>query len=200
MALFHCVVQYMLIASLIHSGQHLLIYVQSLTLFLCNLQMAGKNHSNSLRYQRWLWPPQLWACEQTTPAALGTSEARREEGTATEHHPCCSQSLGTHLPCCGHCQMLQEPPMLGDHCHFPGPCNQEQAVPPSHGSLLLSRAQQPGTGYQLCPLPPSPWKHTAPYQENKSLHTLRKDTASIQILMPKINSKPSQNTQGCSCI
>ena len=68
--------------------------------------------------------------------------------------------LGTPTHCCCHCQMLSSPPTLPEgHCYFPGPCNQEQPVPPPHGSSPLSRALKAGTGYLPCLLPPSLWKH-----------------------------------------
>ena len=51
----------------------------------------------------------------------------------------------------------------------------------AHRSLSLLRAQQPGTGYRPCPLPPFPGKHTQSvhqckaYHGDNSLHTLRKE-------------------------
>ena len=51
-----------------------------------------------------------------------------------------------------HCCHLPE-----NHCHCPGPCNQEQHLPPPPcGSLPLPRAWQPGTGYRPHPLFPFP--------------------------------------------
>ena len=72
-------------------------------------------------------------------------------------------------------------------------------MPPFCNSLLLLKAQQPGTNYWPYPLPPSPWKH-AQHPGDNSLLTSRKETANIQKPTPKINSNPPQNTKGCFCI
>ena len=54
------------------------------------------------------------------------------------------------------------------------------------GFSLQSKAQQPGTDYRPCPLPPSPWKHMQAiyqhnhYQGDNSLYAPREETASIQ--------------------
>ena len=86
---------------------------------LSYLEVAGTNHSSHLKHQRVAWPPPLGVCEQAAPAAPVTSEVDKEEDTATEHHPLLLTPLGTHLPCCCHCQTLWALPAH----HFPGPCN-----------------------------------------------------------------------------
>ena len=65
-----------------------------------------------------------------------------------------------------------------DPCYCQGPSNLALAASPAH-CLHLSGS--------TC----------TPYQGDNSLHTLRKETPSIKTLMPKINSKASQATQGC---
>ena len=88
-------------------------------------------------------PPPLGDCEHVPPRAQVTSGVGTEEGTATKHnslllslpwectHPAVSTAKGS-----GYCLQLPE-----GHCHFSGPCKQEQPAPPPHGSSLLSRAQ-----------------------------------------------------------
>ena len=71
-------------------------------------------------------------------------------------------------------------------------------MPSSRRSLLLSRAQQPGTDYWPYPLPPSPWKHTQHLGDN-SLLTPKKETANIQTPTPKINSKAPKEYKCYSC-
>ena len=66
-------------------------------------------------------------------------------------------------------------------------------------SLLLLRAQWPGTDCWPYPLPPSPWKNTE-HPGNNNLLTPKKETANNQTPTPKINSNPNKNTKGDSCI
>ena len=100
----------------------------------------------------------LGVCEQAPLAASVTSEVSKEEGTATNHQ-WLLLSLPWELTCPASATAKHSGRHLhlSDPCHFPGPCH--FLVPPSLGSLSLSRAQQPGTSYQPCPLPPPPWKH-----------------------------------------
>ena len=146
-------------------------------------------------------PPLLGICEQAPLAAPVTSRSGTEEDAATEHHPLffslpweCTHLVAATAKCSGHCLYLPK-----GHCHFPEPCNQEQPA-------LSPRRSSP------CPLHPSPWKYTQvvhqyPYQGDNSLHTLRKEIASMQTKSRSHthahktkHSKLSQNTQGWSHI
>ena len=113
-----------------------------------------------------------------------------------EHtHPAVATAKGS-----GHCLHL-----LNGLCHCPGPCNPDQPVSaPPYMSLPLSRAR-----IQALPIAPISLQahadHTPahPLSRGEHLHTLRKETANIQIksrLHAKRNSKPSKDTQGCSHI
>ena len=107
---------------------------------------------------------------------------------------CCFHSPGnTHvlpLPnkCSGHC--LNRP---GAHCHCPGPCNYRLA---SCATFLwvLAAINSPATRHWLL-TPPTAFisleVQAATYKGDNSLFTLRKERASTQTRMSKINNKPS---------
>ena len=85
------------------------------------------------------------------------------------------------------------------HQHFAGLCIQGVVCDIFLKPLLVLGAQKPGTDSEPYPFPPTPWKHTQNLGDN-SLLTLKKETANIQSPPPKINTKTTQNTKGCSCI
>ena len=163
---------------------------------LHGLWALGANCCSHLRLQRWMWPTNtrgLW-----TGATCGPSHLRRcyTGGHCNQAPPIVALTpLGVHMLCYSHCQRLWVLPT------------------PVWGSLPLPRALQPGPGYRPFPLPLSPGKHTQvihqhiPYQGYNSLHTLRKETATIQTKNSphaKTNQptnqptkkSPSQTTQG----
>ena len=133
-------------------------------------------------------PPPLGVGEQAPPAEPSHLRGWQEEGTATEHHLLwlslpweCTHPAAAAAKCSGHGLHLPE-----GHCHFLGPCNQEQPVPSHFRVLQLSRAQQPGTALALSIASISLEAHAGYlhqhtlYQGDNSLYTLRKETASIQ--------------------
>ena len=132
-----------------------------------------------------------------------TLEVGTEKGTATKHHP-----FWLSLPWESTCPALLLPmPNALDTTYTglrvtatsQGPATRSSLCHLPCGSLLLLMAQQPGTCYQSCPLPPSPRKHVQhPIKGIRACtHQERgQQTSEKAALMPKINSKPSQNTQG----
>ena len=65
-------------------------------------------------------PPPLGVCEQVPPAAPVTSEMGTEEGTANRAPFVVALTLlGTHLPCCCHCQMLWAMPTPAESLSLP---------------------------------------------------------------------------------
>ena len=138
-------------------------------------------------------PTTLGVHEQAPPVAPCTSEVCTEEGNATKQHvvllslpwECTDPAKhpGTAYTCLRITSTSQGPETRSSFCHFPaGPCHCQEPSKQAQSTASIS--------LQAC---------TAPYQGDKSPHTVRKETASIQIKATpnlKINSKSSQNTQG----
>ena len=96
---------------------------------LHDLQAAGTNHSSHLRNQRGCSLPPLGICEQAPPIAPITSEVSKGEGTATMHHPLLLSLPWEHTCPASATAKCSGPHLhMPDHCHIPGPCNEEQPV------------------------------------------------------------------------
>ena len=149
-------------------------------------------------------PPPLGICEQTPPMATVTSEVTKQKGTATTTTHCCS-----HTPGNPHILPLPLP-------NTPGATYICLTVTDTTKVLQLGAAwatflwvfaivKGPVTRHWLLALPTASISleaHEAPYQGDDSLHTLRKrEKASKKAACtPKLNRKPSQDTQGRSCL
>lgn len=149
---------------------------------MCRLQVANADYHSHLRLHRWaqpatatgpnnrhhLWPQSPQGVTARRALQLNAICCPCSPGNTTQHAIATSKGSWHHL-------------------HLPEGHSKEQPVPPPpHRSSPLSRAQQPGTGYRPCLLPPSPWKHAqavqqhTPYPGENRLHTLRTETVSIQ--------------------
>ena len=107
----------------------------------------GAKHCSHLRLQRWVWPGTTrgpWRGITCSSSHL-RSEYRGGQCDRASFVAALTP-LGTHIhpgvataKCSEYHLHWSEA-----QCHFPGPCHQEQPVPPPHRTLPLSRAQQPG--------------------------------------------------------
>ena len=86
-------------------------------------------------------PPPLGVHEQAPPMTQVTSRVTTEEGTSTKCHSlpslpweCTCHAVAT-VKGSECCLQLSE-----CHCHFPGPCKQEQPILPPCGCLPLSKS------------------------------------------------------------
>jgi len=128
---------------------------------LCDLQGVRENHRSHLRHQRLVWPTttrSLWKGTSCGPRNLRGWQRRGHSNWAPPvlplfHWECTQTASATAKSSRNHLH-------LPDHCNLPGSWNKKQHALLSHGSLPLPRAQKPGTGYYLCPLPWSPWNQT----------------------------------------
>ena len=132
--------------------------------FLCGLRWGHTTAVISEARGRRGLPP-LEVCEWAPPAPQSPQKSAKK-GTAAKPHP-----------------LLHSLPWKHTHPALPLPNAQgsvhaclitvtsQGPASPSHGSLPLSRDQQPGTSYWPYPQPPSPWRHTQDPRNKKEALT-----------------------------
>ena len=150
-------------------------------------------------------PLPLGICEQAPLAAPVTSRVVTGESTATKHHVLLPSLCWEHTHPAfatekGSGHQIQLPQ---GHCHFPGPCNQQnQLVPPPSGPCPSKEPNNQAMGSDPAQCLHPHINQQTPYQGDKSMHTLRKETASIQnkssphTKKNKKKNKPSKTIQG----
>ena len=150
----------------------------------------------------------VWTGTACSPSHLRDYHCQGEP--CKQEPPVALSPLDIHTPCHRCWQGSGHSPQIPEgNCQCSGPCSQEQPVPPPPSvSSPLPKAQQTGTGYMHCWLHHPAWSTCRSYLCTSTIHgimggkhggnrqQISKPKAALTSKTYKLNTKPSQATQG----